>query len=61
MRVDVLVSRLEEERARASHAALSTPGREIFDYGRAVGFYAGLTTAIEIIQGILEDEAKREL
>ena len=61
MRLDTLISRLEEERAQVAHAALTSPGREIFDYGNAVGFYAGLTKAITIIQGLIEDEAKREL
>ena len=61
MRVDTLVALLGERRAAVAHDALASPGGSLFDYGRAVGFYAGLTEAEEIIKGLLEEDASRKL
>lgn len=46
---------------REGHAieALTTPkGKTEFDYGEAVGFNRGLTTAIQLVSGLLEKEDK---
>lgn len=52
---DPFIQRIEQERARVSHEALSKPGTDLFAYGRAVGFYAGLDRAKQIMEELLAD------
>lgn len=58
MRPDVYISRLEQERAKASHTALAQPGDTLFAYGRAVGFYAGLAHAKAVYEELLGDDER---
>lgn len=60
MRLDTLLQRLEMEQAKLAHETLSQPsGREAFDYGRAVGLYAGLEIAKRtLIELVAERERK---
>jgi hypothetical protein len=60
VRLDDLITRIEDERSRVAHAALTSPGETTFAYGKAVGFYAGLTKALTIITGMVEDEQSKE-
>lgn len=51
-----IIAKIEAERGAFAHATLSQPGgRESFDFGRACGTYAGLSTAIDIINAVIED------
>lgn len=46
MRIETLLQRLEAEQARLAHETLAQPsGRDAFEYGKAVGLYAGLEHA----------------
>lgn len=56
----MFLQRLETEQARLAKEALERPsGREAFDYGRAVGLYAGLELAKQtIIDMVAEHERK---
>lgn len=56
----MFLQRLEAEQARLAKEALERPaGRDAFDYGRAVGMYAGLEHAKSaIIEMVAEHERK---
>lgn len=56
----MFLQRLETEQAQLAKEALERPsGREAFDYGRAVGLYAGLERAKQtIIEMVAEHERK---
>lgn len=56
----MFLQRLEAEQAQLAKEALERPaGREAFDYGRAVGFYAGLEHAkVTIMDLVTEHEQK---
>ena len=56
----MFLQRLETEHAQLAKEALERPsGREAFDYGRAVGLYAGLERAKQaIIEMVAEHERK---
>ena len=57
MRVEVLVRMLEDLQKKFASATLShPPGKESYDLGRAVGVYAGLAMAINLIMETLADE-----
>jgi hypothetical protein len=61
MRIDMLLRRLEEEQALFAKEALQQPqGHEAFDYGRAVGLYAGFERAKDILVDILADQDRRD-
>jgi tetrahydromethanopterin S-methyltransferase subunit G len=54
VRIESLLQRLETTQAELAKEALGRPtGRDAFEYGRAVGLYAGLelakTTLIEMV------------
>ena len=56
----MFLQRLETEQARLAKEALERPaGKDAFDYGRAVGLYAGLEHAkATIIAMVAEHERK---
>lgn len=56
----MFLQRLETEQAQLAKEALERPaGRDVFDYGRAVGLYAGLERAKQaIIEMVAEHERK---
>jgi hypothetical protein len=57
MRVEVLVRMLEDLQKQFASATLSHPsGKESYDLGRAVGVYAGLAMAINLIMETIADE-----
>jgi hypothetical protein len=52
-----LLHLLETEASDSAIAAMEQPaGREAFDYGRAVGMYAGLRRAFEVIANAQSEE-----
>lgn len=57
----MLLRRLEEEQTQFAKEALQQPqGHGGFDYGRAVGLYAGLERAKDILIGILADQDRKD-
>ena len=57
MRLETLLQRLETEQAAMAVEALERPsGKAEFDYGRAVGLYAGLQRAKEILEETIPAE-----
>jgi hypothetical protein len=60
MRIEMLLQRLVEEQAMLARETLEQPsGREAYDFGRAVGLYAGIERAkIVLIDLVKEHERK---
>lgn len=59
--VDVLLRRFEDEQARIAREALQQPQNPIeFGYGRAVGMYAGLEHAKNILLELIDEKNKRD-
>lgn len=61
MKLETLLQRLETEQARLAREALEKPsGREAFDYGRAVGMYAGLEHAKRILIDLVAEKERKD-
>lgn len=61
MRLETLLQRLETEQARLATEALKQPvGRDLFEYGRVVGMYAGLELAKASLIALVEDTEKKD-
>lgn len=61
MNIAAVLHRLETERRNAATEAMERPGgRGEFDYGRAVGFYAGLAHAKDVIEAMYSEEEERK-
>lgn len=59
MKIETLLQRLEAEQAKLAHDALQHPQPGEFNYGRAVGLYAGLEMAKRVlIDTVAEKERK---
>ncbi len=60
MRNEVLLQRLEQSQANLARDALEQPqGRDLFEYGKVVGIYAGLELAKTVlIDTVAEKERK---
>jgi hypothetical protein len=61
MKIEVLLQRLELEQARIASDALGHPaGKDGFDYGRAVGMYAGLEHAKRTLIELVAEKERRD-
>jgi len=60
MRIEVLLQRLEQSQANLARDALEQPqGRDLFEYGKVAGIYAGLELAKTVlIDTVAEKERK---
>lgn len=59
MKLEHLLQRLEAEQSKLAHEALQHPQSGEFNYGRAVGLYAGIEIAKRIlIDTVAEKERK---
>jgi len=59
--MDTLLADLIQRRSELAHAALATPGDGgLFEYGRMVGQFQGLSTAIEAVQQMLAEKEDDE-
>ena len=60
VRPEPFIVRLEAERAAVAHESLSKPAADLFFYGRACGFYAGLARAKQLFEELMvEDDQRR--
>jgi hypothetical protein len=56
-----LIDQLTRKIAEHAEASLSRPqGHEGFDYGKAVGFYQGLKTALSVVQMEINRDQEEE-
>jgi hypothetical protein len=61
MKIEVLLQRFELEQARLAAEALERPaGKDGFDYGRAVGMYAGLEQAKRILIDLVAERERKD-
>lgn len=59
--IQIIISALLEEKSRVAHEAMSQPGDgSSFEYGRRIGFYAGLERALALIEETLAKEEGEE-
>jgi|TARA_R110000868_G_scaffold2970_1_gene20092 hypothetical protein len=60
MRIEMLLQRLVEEQAMLARETLEQPsGREAYDFGRAVGLYAGIERAKIVLIDLVKEHEKR--
>lgn len=60
MNLNTLLEKLDLERSKFSHEALSKPrGNDAFEYGRAVGIYAGLCLARDVAVAVQQEENEK--
>ncbi len=61
MRIEVLLQRLEQSQADLARDALAQPqGRDVFEYGRVVGMYAGLELAKAVLIDMVAEKERRD-
>ena len=61
MKIDLLLKRLEQAQLELAKSALQQPqGRDAFDYGRAVGMYAGLEHAVNVLLDLVAEKERKD-
>lgn len=61
MKIDLLLKRLEQAQLELAKSALQQPqGRDAFDYGRAVGMYAGLEHAVNVLLDLVAEKDRKD-
>ena len=61
MNIAIFLKAIEDAQAQLARDALSKPaGRDVFDYGRAVGMYAGLEHAKDLIVGLVAERERKD-
>lgn len=61
MKIEVLLQRLETEQAKLAAEALRQPtSRDLFEYGRVVGMYAGLEQAKAALLDLVSERDKKD-
>lgn len=60
MRLETLLQRLEVEQAALARQALEQPLPGDFNYGKAVGMYAGLEMAKRVLIDLVAEKDKRD-
>ena len=61
MRIEVLLQRLEQSQADLARDALGQPqSRDMFEYGRVVGMYAGLELAKTVLIDMVAEKERRD-
>lgn len=62
MKIEILLQRLEEEQLRLAKSAMEQPaGREPFDYGRAIGMYAGIEHAKRTMLDLVTERDRKDI
>jgi hypothetical protein len=61
VKIDLLLKRLEQAQLELAKSALQQPqGRDAFDYGRAVGMYAGLEHAVNVLLDLVAEKDRKD-
>lgn len=61
MRIETLLQRLEAEQNALAREAMERPaGRDAFDYGRAVGMYAGIAHARDVLLDMISERERKD-
>lgn len=60
MMLEAMMQRLEREMAKVAHETLQSPVPGDFNYGRAVGVYAGLEMAKRALLDLVAEKDRRD-
>ena len=60
MRIETLLAAIDQKMDEVAKDALRAPSKEMFDYGRSVGVYAGLEQAKTLIVDLVKDAGARD-
>ena len=61
MRIEILLQRLEHSQAELARDALLQPqSRDLFEYGRVVGLYAGLELAKNVLVDTMAEKERKD-
>ena len=60
MRLEMLLQRLDREQATLAHEALQHPQTGEFNYGKAVGMYAGLEMAKRALLDLVAEKERKD-
>jgi hypothetical protein len=61
MRIEILLQRLEQSQADLARDALLQPqSRDLFEYGRVVGLYAGLELAKNVLVDTMAEKERKD-
>lgn len=61
MRIETLLQRLEQSQADLARDALKQPqSRDMFEYGRVVGIYAGLELAKTVLLDTVAEKERKD-
>jgi len=61
VRVEQYLQRIEDEKTKLARETLERPaGREPYDYGRAVGLYAGLDLAKQLLLDMYAEKERKD-
>ena len=60
MKLETILQRLDLEQAKLAHEALQHPQPGDFNYGRAVGLYAGLDVAKRVLMDMGADKERSD-
>ena len=61
MKLETLLQRLETAQAQLATGALAQPAsRDLFEYGRVVGMYAGLEQAKVVLIDLVKERDKKD-
>lgn len=61
MRIETLLQRLEQSQAELARGALEQPqGRDLYEYGKVIGMYAGLELAKTVLIDMVAEKERRD-
>jgi hypothetical protein len=61
MKIEMLLQRLEAEQAKLAVQALEAPsGKDVFEYGRACGMYAGMEHAKRVLLDLVSEKNRKD-
>lgn len=60
MILESMLHRLSEEQTRFAHEVMQQPALGDFNYGKAVGMYAGLEMAKRILLDLVDEKERRD-
>ena len=61
MRIETLLQRLEQSQTELARDALEQPqGRDLFEYGKVIGMYAGLELAKTVLLDTVAEKERKD-
>ena len=61
MRIELLLQRLEQSQSELARDALQQPqGRDLYEYGKVIGMYAGLELAKTVLLDMVAEKERKD-